>query len=129
MVGPAAKLLNMHAATTGQPKMERTVVGPAADVDDDREEGVEVVRVRAPVHRVAQLQLEGEHHPEHQLAHPAAAGHPHVRRSGAGGPPGRVACHHRCGTQWGVLPSQLRYYLQNAEEISGARPTNLQLRT
>ena len=57
------------------------MVWPAANMYDDSKEAVEVIRMRAAVHSVAQLQLKRKHHPEHQLAHPAKASiiHAHVK--------------------------------------------------
>ena len=49
-----------------------TMVGPTADMDDDSEQVVGIIHMSAVIGGVAQLQLKGEHHPVHQLAHPAS---------------------------------------------------------
>ena len=56
------------------------MIGAAADMNNDCEELVGVVHVRAVLRSVAQLQLKGEHHPVHQLAHPGRQHRKHVFR-------------------------------------------------
>lgn len=71
------------------------MVGPTADMDDNSEQVVGIVHMRAVIGGVAQFQLEGEHHPVHQLAHPAIT---HRAPVSAGRPQKGVARRRELGT-------------------------------